>query len=182
MELTGVACRRGGRMLFQDVSLTLSAGEALLVTGANGSGKSSLLRIIAGLLRPSAGQVSREGRIAFADERHALDDAAPLSVALARWAALDRNPTTSLDAVGLQDLGMLPVRLLSTGQRRRAALARVMATGAPLWILDEPDLGLDAEGCHLLERRIAAHRAAGGAAIVASHRALDLPGAAGLRL
>lgn len=182
LTLTDVSCRRGGRMLFEGVSLVLAPGDAALVTGPNGTGKSSLLRIAAGLLRPTAGLVERAPRTAFADERHALDEAAPLSTALARWAAIDARPAAALAIVGLEGLEPLPVRLLSTGQRRRAALARVLAGGADLWILDEPDLGLDVDGVRLLGRLLAEHRAGGGAVLVATHGRLDLPDAQHLAL
>lgn len=146
LALRGVACLRGGRLLFEGLDLALAAGEAALVTGPNGAGKSSLIRIAAGLLAPAAGRVEGEGARALMAEALALDPELPLGAALRFWAGLDGRPdavTEALAAVGLADLAPVPVRMLSTGQRRRAALARVVASGAPVWLLDEPGNGLD---------------------------------------
>lgn len=188
LALVDLACRRGGRLLFAGLSLRVRPGGALVVTGANGCGKSSLLRVIAGLLPPFAGTVEVGGRIALLGETSALDGDRPLAAALNFWATLDglANPAeraaAALAEVALADLGDIPVRLLSTGQRRRAAMARVIASGADLWLLDEPATGLDVASVALLEHVIARHRDAGGAAIVATHQPLDLPGAAMLHL
>lgn len=176
-----VACVRGGRLLWKGVDFTLSPGDAMLVTGPNGAGKSSLLRIAAGLLRPFEGRAERSATPALLAEQHALDPERPLAAALGFWAALD-GVTPALDAVGLAHLAAVPVRLLSTGQRRRAGLARVVASGAPLWLLDEPASGLDTGSVALLERLVAAHRAGGGAVLVASHTTIDLPDAQALAL
>jgi heme exporter protein A len=176
LELRGVACMRGGRLLFEGLDLTLGPGEAALVTGANGAGKSSLLRIAAGLLRPSAGTVAK-GKAALADEALALDERQPLARALAFWAGLDGvEASGGMEAMGLSELRSVPVRLLSAGQRRRASLARVISSGAPLWLLDEPVNGLDGEGQERLEAAMAAHRAAGGAILAASHQPIGLTG------
>lgn len=188
LALTDVACRRGGRLLFARVSLTLVTGGALVVTGANGCGKSSLLRLIAGLLPPFAGEVQASGRIALLGEASALDGDRVLGAALDFWARLDgmadpgARVAGALRDVALQELADVPVRLLSTGQRRRAALARVIASGAELWLLDEPATGLDAASVTLLEGAVARHRQGGGMAVIATHQPLDLPGAATLDL
>ncbi|HYJ51641.1 MAG TPA: heme ABC exporter ATP-binding protein CcmA [Allosphingosinicella sp.] len=175
LALEGVACVRGGRLLFEGLDLVLGPGEAALATGPNGAGKSSLLRLAGGLLRPAAGTVRQE-QAALADEHLALDERQPLGAALGFWAALDgKGP--DLAAMGLEALALVPVRMLSTGQRKRAALARVVASGAALWLLDEPANGLDGDGQARLEAAIAAHRASGGAVLAASHQALALPGA-----
>jgi len=173
LSLRGVACLRGGRLLFEGLDLALGHGGAALVRGPNGVGKSSLIRVAAGLLRAAAGTVER-GEAALADEYLALDERQPLGRALAFWAA-DAAP--GIAAMGLETLTDVPVRMLSTGQRKRAALARVIASGAPLWLLDEPANGLDADGLARLEAAIAAHRAAGGAILAATHQPLALPGA-----
>ena len=175
-----IACLRGGRLLFEGFSLTLKPGEAALVTGPNGVGKSSLIRIAAGLLAPAAGTLEVEGTRALLAEAAALDTEQPLASAVGFWAGLDggraRVPE-ALDAVGLGTLAEVPVRMLSTGQRRRAALARVVAGGADIWLLDEPVNGLDAASTALLEGLVARHRAAGGIVLVASHVPVALPGA-----
>jgi heme exporter protein A len=175
----GLACVRGGRLLFEGLDLTLGAGEAARVAGPNGAGKSSLLRVLAGLLRPAAGSVTA-GSIALLAEATALDEELPLSGALRFWARMDAAPDLSgrveaaLADVGLEAIAGLPVRLLSTGQRRRAALARVIASPAALWLLDEPSNGLDSASIARLEATIARHRAGGGAVVVATHQPLVL--------
>lgn len=174
LRLDNIACVRGGRLLFEGLNLALAPGGAALVTGANGAGKSSLLRIAAGLLRPAAGRVER-ARPALADERAALDERQPLGAALAFWARIDLGGAEQgIGAMGLAGLERVPVRMLSAGQRRRAGLARVVSGGAPLWLLDEPADGLDGEGRDLLARAMAAHRAGGGAILAATHQPLGL--------
>jgi len=180
LRLRGVACVRGGRTLFAGLDLAMAPGEAMLVTGANGAGKSSLIRIAAGLLPPTAGTVEA-APAALADGRPALDEEQPLARALGWWAACDGG-APRLAGWALGDLADIPVRLLSTGQRQRANLARVAASGRALWLLDEPVNGLDAASAGLLADRIADHRAAGGAVMMATHVPLPLPGAAEIRL
>lgn len=171
LRFDSVACARGGRLLFEALDLELGGGEALHLTGPNGSGKSSLIRIAAGLLRPVAGRVDRPGKAALADEHLALDRELPLGRALAFWTG-GACANEALGMMGLRALAELPVRLLSTGQARRARLARVIASAAPLWLLDEPLNGLDADGAAKLATVIADHRAAGGAVLAASHQPL----------
>jgi heme exporter protein A len=179
LELRGVACIRGGRLLFEALDLALEPGGAALVAGPNGAGKSSLIRIAAGLLAAAAGKVKRASRSALADEGLALDPKLALGRALGFWSRLDgTDPAEAMAAMGLAGLAGVPVRMLSTGQRKRAALARVLASGAPLWLLDEPANGLDGDGQARLEGAMAAHRAGGGAILAASHQPLALPGAA----
>ena len=190
-------CRRGGRDVFAGLSYSLPPGGALLLTGANGSGKSSLLRLMAGLLRPLAGEVLWAGRsIAEDPEGHAarlhylghLDAVKPvLSAAenLRFWASLrgrSADLQAALDHFALGGLADLPGRLLSAGQRRRLALARLLASPAELWLLDEPSVGLDHASVGKLAEAIAAHRAKGGRVVVATHTALDLPDAEPLSL
>ena len=178
LRLSGIACARGGRLLFRGVDLTLEPGGSALLKGPNGVGKSSLMRICAGLLRASAGTIERQGRIALADERLALDMEQPLRAALDFWARMDGAEAAALDraleALALERLAQLPVRMLSTGQRKRAALARVMASGAPIWLLDEPGNGLDDASLALLGAAVAGHLAGGGILVAASHQPLPL--------
>lgn len=183
LRMEQVASIRGGRLLFEGVDLVLEAGAAVVITGPNGVGKSSLMRIAAGLLRASAGRVERGGAIGFADEHLALDDRLTLAQALGFWTRLDGvSATAGLEPMGLSHLADVPVRMLSTGQRKRAVLARVIASGAPLWLLDEPANGLDTEGQERLASAMVRHRAAGGAVLAASHQPLGLVEAAELRL
>lgn len=184
LRFTGVTAARGGRMLFERLDLTLAPGEATVVVGPNGVGKSSLLRVAAGLLRPVTGVVDRS-RAALADELTALETRRSLRHALGFWARLDGSDPDGGDpdgggldaAMAAMDIAKLrdvPVRMLSTGQRKRAVLARVIASGAPLWLLDEPANGLDTDGQARLAAAMAAHRDAGGAILAATHQPFGL--------
>ena len=166
VEGRGLALVRGGRLLFEGLDIMFSPGEGLHLTGPNGCCKSSLIRLIAGLLTPAAGTIER-AEAALADDNLALDRELTLGKALAFW----RGPriAEAMAAYDLQMLADIPVRMLSTGQARRARLARVLASGAPLWLLDEPLNGLDTASVARLDQAIADHRAAGGGVIIASH-------------
>lgn len=178
LTLDSLACHRGGRMLFEGLSLSLAAGEAAVLRGPNGAGKSSLLRLVAGLLRPAGGTIASEGRIALADDALALDAELPLKHALNFWADIDGGTVEpALEALALTTIAEVPVRMLSTGQRKRASLARVIASGAEIWLLDEPLNGLDAAAIERLDRVMADHRAAGGIVLAASHLPVGLDGA-----
>ncbi|MBY0304159.1 MAG: heme ABC exporter ATP-binding protein CcmA [Sphingomonas sp.] len=176
-----VACTRGGRLLFENVSFALAGGDALVVSGPNGVGKSSLIRIAAGLLTPSAGTVTGGVARAYLAEAHSLDPERTLADALLFWARIDgagrAEVAAALAEIGLAHIANVPVRLLSTGQRRRAALAPLIAGGAPVWLLDEPASGLDVASVARLGDIIGAHRARGGALVVATHQPILLPGA-----
>lgn len=178
LALRGVACLRGPRLLFKGLDCALASGEALVVAGANGIGKSSLLRIAAGLLRPAAGTVNRTVKVAWLGETAALDGERTLHDALRFWARLDAVLPDAMEgamaAMGIDALADVPVRYLSTGQRRRAAIARTLAGAAPLWLLDEPANGLDADGLQRLGAAMVAHRAKGGAILAATHLPLPL--------
>ena len=166
-----VSLRRGGRTLFEGLDLALGAGECLRVSGPNGSGKSSLIRFVAGLLPGRTGAMIRAPHVALADEHVALDGELALERALRFWGGAVGD---ALEAFGLAQLAGVPVRLLSSGQLKRATLARVAASGAPLWLLDEPLNALDGDGAQRLSAVIDGHRAAGGAVLAASHQ--PLPG------
>ncbi len=178
---------RGRTTLFRDLSFTLDRGDALLVRGPNGVGKSTLVRIAAGLLPPAAGTVVRPERCGLLADAAALDPERTLAQALGFWARIDGGDALSaamgaMAAMAIEPLAPVPVRMLSTGQKRRAAIARVIAGGASLWLLDEPANGLDAASLALLESAIARHRANGGAVLVASHVPVALPDAAEIAL
>ena len=181
LAASDLSCRRGERVLFRGLNFALEAGQALQVAGSNGIGKSSLIRILAGLSRPYSGSVEAEGTVGLVDERPALDPHLPLGKALAFWAGIDgaSEPDARL---GLAPLLDVPVRYLSTGQKKRAALARLLGQRAGVWLLDEPLNGLDTAAVALVEKLIADHCADGGVALVASHQPIALPGAARIEL
>ena len=191
LTVRGLACQRGGRLVFRDLDCDMRAGEAIVLRGPNGSGKSSLLRLLAGLLRPSAGTIAWDGtdidedrdahraRVAYLGAADALKSGLTLAENLAFHAALrggGGDPHAALSALGLGALAGLPARRLSQGQRRRAALARLVVTPARLWLLDEPTLALDEDAIGRLGTMLGAHLAAGGMAAIATH--VDLPVAA----
>jgi len=182
-QATNITCRRGGRTLFSRLSLAVDAGQSLAIRGPNGIGKSSLLRMMAGLLPCAEGSIDRVDQIAFSDERAALDPERSVRDALGFWAGLDGaidRLDEAIDALQLSGLADIPVRMLSTGQRKRASLARTIASGAKLWLLDEPGNGLDTASLLALGSAIDAHVARGGGVIAASH--FDLPHHFGLSL
>ncbi|MEI8393433.1 MAG: heme ABC exporter ATP-binding protein CcmA [Rhodospirillaceae bacterium] len=196
-ELT---CLRGERLVFAGLSFALEPGGAMLLTGPNGSGKSSLLRLLALLLRPRAGTLFWHGDPVSDDpDAHRtrlryighLDGVKPVLTTLESlgfWAGLDglaepgRRAAAALDAIGLGRLAEVPGRYLSAGQRRRLNLARLLLAPVPLWLLDEPTVGLDLAAVTRLEQALAAHRAAGGMVVASTHTPLSLPGATTLRL
>lgn len=179
LRLDSVACIRGDRLLFENLSLVLKRGEALWLRGPNGAGKSSLIRLAAGLLRPAAGTAQRHERVALIDEASALDAELPLRRALDFWARVDtvdgHSVDRAMDEMALVPLAEVPVAMLSTGQRKRAAMVRVIASGAPIWLLDEPANGMDDAAQARLVAAVAKHRANGGAVLLASHFALGVP-------
>ena len=168
LRFEDVALRRGGRMLFEGLNFELGRGDRLQITGPNGSGKSSLIRLAAGLLRTERGKVHRSP-LALADDSLALDRELSLGRALQFWNA---SPEASMAALGLGHLALVPVRLLSSGQLKRATLARVAASGAPLWMLDEPLNALDSDGAKKLGFLVERHLESGGAVLAASHQRL----------
>lgn len=190
-------CIRGERTVFTDLEFAVSSGGALILSGPNGSGKSSLLRVMAGLLAPMSGTLRRDGApVDDEPERHRaalhyvghLDAVKPvLTVAenLSFWAAVKGDSTNvagALEDFALTPLADMSARLLSSGQRRRLNLARIAATPAPLWLLDEPAVGLDVASVESLRELIARHRAQGGIVILSTHTDLGIDGAATLEV
>lgn len=173
IRLDRAAIKRGNRLVLRDFSLEAKSGEIFWVRGANGSGKSTLLRCLGGLLPLTAGEKTVEGRIALTDDAIGLDPDRTLEGNLRFWARLDSASMATLEkaleALDLVPLAELPVRFLSAGQKRRASLARMIASGAAIWLLDEPYNGLDQANVVRLDEALHRHAAGGGMAIVASH-------------
>ncbi len=174
----GLSCVRGDKMLFRDLNFVLKPGQAGLLTGPNGVGKSSLLRLIAGLLDAFSGRVNKPGSVALCDDRMALDEHRSLEQALSFWARLDgRTVQTTQEALskaGIEHLSEVPIRYFSTGQRQRARLARIYQTDAKLWLLDEPANGLDTSSVELMGKILQAHLDDGGTILAASHIPLPI--------
>lgn len=179
-----LACRRGDRVLFRGVSLELNGGDALHVIGANGVGKTTLIRALAGLLIPFAGEVKARGAIGLLDDRPALDPDLPLGKALSFWERIDRSadPSAAMDTLGLGRLLDVPVQYLSTGQKKRAAFASLINRDVPIWLLDEPLSGLDSAAIAQVTGLIEAHVKDGGIAVIASHQKLAIEGLQSLEI
>ena len=197
MRLTAsdLACARGGRQVLRGLSFTVGAGEALLVTGPNAVGKSSLLRLVAGLLRPQQGRLGLAGgndELTIGEQAHYLGhlDALKPSLSVAEnltfWGDFlgggGAKGAAALAAVGLGALAHLPATYLSAGQRRRLSLARLIAVERPVWLLDEPTSALDASGQAMLAELMRAHLAHGGLILAATHGPVGLDGTMELRL
>jgi heme exporter protein A len=191
----GVRCERGGREVFSGLDFEASAGRALAVTGRNGSGKTSLLRLIAGLLVPAGGSITLEGGDAelnlgeqahYLGHRDALKPALSVAENLVFWrdflggeisgadGGLEQSLHQSLAAVGLDHAAHLPAAYLSAGQRRRLSLARLIAVRRPLWLLDEPTAALDAAGQSMFAGLMGDHLARGGMIVAATHGPLGI--------
>ncbi|KFI32127.1 heme ABC exporter, ATP-binding protein CcmA [Haematobacter massiliensis] len=177
LEVRDLACARGGIPVLEGVSFTLPAGGALVLRGPNGAGKTTLLRTLAGLQPPLAGTISAPPE-AIAYSAHADGLKATLTVTenLDFWARLhgQREIGPAMATFGLGPLRERPAQNLSAGQRRRLGLARLLVTGRPIWLLDEPTVSLDSEGVTLFAEAVHAHLAGGGAALIATHVDLGL--------
>jgi heme exporter protein A len=190
-DLTSV---RGGELIFSDLGFEVSSGEALIITGHNGSGKSTLLRIVAGLLSPASGEITLKGQPegaspgfsdkAFHEHCHylgpdnAMKPALSVDENLTFWRKMDDEPHLEIDEalefVGLATLAHVPFGHLSTGQRRRIAIARLLVSWRPIWLLDEPTSGLDARSEAQFADLMKAHMEDGGIVVAATHMPLGL--------
>ncbi|MDE2016761.1 MAG: heme ABC exporter ATP-binding protein CcmA [Hyphomicrobiales bacterium] len=196
IAVSGLALSRGGRRLFEGLDVTLAPGDALTVLGANGAGKTSLLRALAGLLRPDAGAIVATGpsgpehlpEICHCVAHHdALRNGLTVTENLAFLAGLlgaagGLSIADALRMLGVARLAGLPAGVLSAGQRRRASLARLLVAPRPVWLLDEPTTALDSDAQATLVELIGVHRAQGGIVVVATHAGLALPAARRLAL
>jgi len=191
-----LVCVRGERLVFTGLSFALGAGDALLLVGPNGSGKSSLLRLLAGLLPPWSGRLVWNGddvaadraahraRLHYVGHQDALKPVLTAAETLAFWAGLRGGAAVeeALERFRLEALAETPCRYLSAGQKRRLALSRLVASPAPLWLLDEPTTGLDATSVESFEGVLAEHRESGGIVVASTHVPIALPGAKTLSL
>lgn len=196
LTATGLACNRGERRLFEGVSFTLPAGMLLHVQGANGSGKTSLLRLVCGLSSPASGVIAWRGAaidkcgeeycrdiayighsLGVADEMNALENLR-FAMQFGGETVTRQRAESALFSLGLTEYSQLPAKVLSHGQKRRVALARLLLTRKPLWILDEPFTALDAEAVALIEKVLEQHLRGGGIALLTTHQEFKINPAA----
>lgn len=195
LSASDLACVRGGRNVFSGLNFFLESGTALQVSGNNGTGKSSLLRMIAGLVRIAEGRIELQGgepELSVAEQSHLLGHQDPIKPALSVaenlefWTAYlgggGLSPAAAIAAVALDDIAGLPAAYLSAGQRRRLSIARLLAVRRPIWLLDEPTSSLDAAGQAQLATFMHAHLSSGGLIVAATHGPIGLEGAQQLRL
>jgi heme exporter protein A len=193
LQAEGLTCSRGGREVFRNVGFKVPAGEALIVTGRNGAGKSSLLRMIAGLVRIAAGRLSLSGATdtPIGEQAHYLghQDAMKPSLTVAenlqfwtRFLGSHGDSGQALELLDLAPLADLPAVFLSAGQRRRLSIARIVAVSRPVWLLDEPTSALDAPSQTRLAEIMRNHLAGGGIIVAASHGTIGLERARELKL
>jgi len=194
LSATRLACVRGDRQVFSDLSFEIASGQALTLTGRNGAGKTTLLRLIAGLLHPAGGKLELTGgdaeaaigeQVHYVGHQDALKPSLSVAENLAFWTAFlgGRLPAEAgLRALALDGLADLPAGYLSAGQRRRLALARLVCVERPIWLLDEPTAALDAASQDTLGELMRGHLAGGGMIVAATHGPLPIPGSAELRL
>lgn len=189
LQVQNLTLWRGTTCLFERLSFRIPVGSALVLRGPNGAGKTTLLRVLCGLTRPQDGEILWEGQegvsrlrglVAYGGHQPALNADLTVTQNLVFYARLAEgtgNWGNLVATLGLGRCSDLEVRHLSAGQKRRAGLARVLMSGMPLWLLDEPFTNLDTDGRRLVEQRIDAHLATGGIAVVAAHDAIHLAGA-----
>ncbi|MBS7696859.1 MULTISPECIES: heme ABC exporter ATP-binding protein CcmA [unclassified Chelatococcus] len=205
LEIDRLSCRRSGRLLVEDLTLTIPGGEVLVVKGPNGAGKSTLLATLAGRLRPAAGTIRLAGNRNFAEQR--AEEDAPLAeqavmvghrdglktaltatenlvfaAAMLGTPATPQQAAAALDDLGLVHVSDIPVGYLSAGQRRRVALARLILVDRPVWLLDEPTAALDLAAQNDLAHLMQRHLARGGLIVAATHLPLGLDGGRELTL
>ncbi|MGA8969140.1 MAG: heme ABC exporter ATP-binding protein CcmA [Pseudolabrys sp.] len=190
-----LACNRGGREVFRGLSFALSSGEAMVISGRNGAGKSSLLRMIAGLVRCAAGQLTLDGgerdtplaeQCHYLGHQDAMKPSLTVSENLQFWTeffgARTHTIESALQAVGLAALTDLPAAYLSAGQRRRLSIARLVSVQRPIWLLDEPTSALDSPSQKRLAELMQGHLAGGGMIVAAAHGPIGLERARELKL
>jgi heme exporter protein A len=189
LQADQVSCIRGDRLVLDGVGFAVPAGGAMLLLGPNGAGKTTLLRVLAGLKRRDAGTITLDGsadyagRVAYLGHQDAIKPGLSALENLTFAARIGGgDPAAALHDAGLSPLAALPARMLSAGQKRRLALARLSVLRVPLWLLDEPTIGLDSAAIDRFGAALAAHRAAGGMVVAATHLPLPLPGAGEMRL
>lgn len=194
LEAVHLSCLRGERTLFSDLNFTLASGELLQIAGANGSGKTSLLRMLCGLSAPFAGEIRWKNAAARGEHFHrdllylghqsavkeeltALENLL-ISSAFSNIQLTPHKALEALSNIGLSGREHLPTRVLSQGQKRRVGLARLLTSNAPLWILDEPLTALDVHAVELIQSRLAEHVARQGMVVLTTHQTLQVPGVA----
>ncbi len=177
LRVSGLACGRGGLPVLEGVAFELGSGEAVLLRGPNGCGKTTLLRTITGLQPQTSGMIDAEPEsIAYCGHSNGIKPTLTVAENLEFWAAMHAtdNIDAALEAFGITRLRDRQARNLSTGQCRRLGLARLLVTGSSIWAVDEPTVSLDASGTELFTMAMQSHLDSGGAAIIATHSDLDI--------
>ncbi len=183
VTVSSVSARRGGRMIFMDLSFTAAPGDAVMIAGPNGSGKSTLLRLLTGLGRPESGTIERspedENAFRHIGHRDGLKGALTVTENLSFWSSVyglgQDTVGQAIEHLNLTQVADMPADMLSAGWKRRAALARLALGEAPLWILDEPYTSLDGDNVKRIDELMAKHTGAGGMVIFASHQTPSFP-------